>query len=248
MITQKMITGTQTDGDEPNYVVISAVQMQIPTSKNVPKEVDPVTKELGGYGAGEQPKMQVLQKIVHEGEVNRARCMPQNPYVIATRTTSGETHIFNTIRHPLVPASTQPAEPEIRLKGLRQEGFGLSWNAIRSGYILASSNDHNIAFWDITEVEKHKTNLMPLKIFEGHTDVASDVQWHPQHEAMFASVGDDGFLLLWDTRQPKTARQSKRLGASLNTVAHSLAQAFLIATGSAAGVFPFCPGAAYANT
>lgn len=42
--------------------------------------------EQGGYKSGQQGKIEIIQKINHEGEVNRARYMPQNPFIIATKT------------------------------------------------------------------------------------------------------------------------------------------------------------------
>lgn len=44
------------------------------------------TEDQGGYKTGQHGKIEVIQKINHEGEVNRARYMPQNPFIIATKT------------------------------------------------------------------------------------------------------------------------------------------------------------------
>lgn len=43
-------------------------------------------EDQGGYKTGQHGKIEVIQKINHEGEVNRARYMPQNPFIIATKT------------------------------------------------------------------------------------------------------------------------------------------------------------------
>ena len=45
--------------------------------------------QVGGIGAG-AGKVSVIQQINHQGEVNRARCMPQNPFMIATKTVMAE--------------------------------------------------------------------------------------------------------------------------------------------------------------
>lgn len=39
---------------------------------------------MGGFG-GRNAKVEIKVKIPHEGEVNRARYMPQNPFVVATK-------------------------------------------------------------------------------------------------------------------------------------------------------------------
>ena len=45
--------------------------------------------EFGGFGSV-SGKIEIEIKINHEGEVNRARYMPQNPCVIATKTPSSD--------------------------------------------------------------------------------------------------------------------------------------------------------------
>ncbi len=46
---------------------------------------DEESNEVGGFGAA-AGKVQVVQQINHAGEVNRARVMPQNSFIIATKT------------------------------------------------------------------------------------------------------------------------------------------------------------------
>lgn len=43
-------------------------------------------EDAGGYKTGKHGKIEIIQKINHDGEVNRARYMPQNPFIIATKT------------------------------------------------------------------------------------------------------------------------------------------------------------------
>lgn len=54
--------------------------------------------EFGGFGSV-SGKIEIEIKINHEGEVNRARYMPQNPCVIATKTPSSDVlgkHLLTT--------------------------------------------------------------------------------------------------------------------------------------------------------
>ena len=39
--------------------------------------------------------VEIEVKIIHEGEINKARFMQQKSNVIATKTTSGQVHIFD---------------------------------------------------------------------------------------------------------------------------------------------------------
>ncbi|KXN66419.1 hypothetical protein CONCODRAFT_31848, partial [Conidiobolus coronatus NRRL 28638] len=49
----------------------------------------------GGYGASEGCRIQISQRINHDGEVNRARYLPQNPDLIGTVSSTGSVNVFD---------------------------------------------------------------------------------------------------------------------------------------------------------
>ena len=49
--------------------------------------------------------------------------MPQKYNIIASKTISGEVHIFDYTQHPSVPLSTEIIRPELRLTGHTKEGY-----------------------------------------------------------------------------------------------------------------------------
>jgi len=63
--------------------------------------------EFGGFGSV-SGKIEIEIKINHEGEVNRARYMPQNPCVIATKTPSSDVLVFDYTKHPSKPGCRHP--------------------------------------------------------------------------------------------------------------------------------------------
>ena len=67
----------------------------------------------------------IEHEIPHQGEVNRARYMPQQCNVIATKNINGEVHIYDYNKHS--------TKPELKLLGHEKEGYGLSWNPQRKG-------------------------------------------------------------------------------------------------------------------
>jgi histone-binding protein RBBP4 len=83
----------------------------------------------------------------------RARYMPQNPCLIATKTTGGDVYVFDYTKHPSKPTNDK-CTPDIRLTGHTHEGYGLSWNPLKKGYLLSSSEDQTICMWDITQANK----------------------------------------------------------------------------------------------
>jgi len=80
---------------------------------------------MGGHTIPTTPKIQIIQKIVHPGEINKARYMPQNPDLIATKCTSGEILIFDRTKHSSEPERNGQAKPDIRLVGQQKEGYVL---------------------------------------------------------------------------------------------------------------------------
>ena len=73
-----------------------------------------------GLAAGEN-RLDIETKILHDGEINKARFMPQKYNVIATKTISGEVHIFDYTQHPTKPENEQ-IKPQLRLLGHTKEG------------------------------------------------------------------------------------------------------------------------------
>ena len=60
--------------------------------------------EFGGFGSV-SGKIEIEIKINHEGEVNRARYMPQNPCIIATKTPSSDVLVFDYTKQPSKPGT-----------------------------------------------------------------------------------------------------------------------------------------------
>lgn len=68
-----LILGTHTsDANEPNYLMVAEVELPV-----LDAEVDMRTKEDGSSAFSLNQKLRVKTRILHDGEVNRARYMPQ---------------------------------------------------------------------------------------------------------------------------------------------------------------------------
>jgi WD40 repeat protein len=93
-------------------------------------------------------RVRIKQSINHEGEVNRARYMPQNPDLIATKSPAGPVYIFDRTKHPSQPTD-DTVKPNITLTGHTKEGYGLSWNPTDAGkgHVLSASEDTTVCHW-----------------------------------------------------------------------------------------------------
>ncbi|KAI6154005.1 WD40-repeat-containing domain protein [Pisolithus tinctorius] len=234
----RLLLGTHTSGQSQDHLQIATVQIPKRSGPSAEKldrsDYDDERGELGGHTIPPQPRIQIVQRINHPGEVNRARYMPQNPDLIATKAISGEVLIFDRTKHSSEPERGGLCKPDIRLVGQTKEGFGLAWCPTKAGHVLGASEDMTICHWDVNSYTKAKNTIEPTTVFKGHTSVVGDVDWHPTKENVLASVGDDKLLMLWDTRAP-TEPTTKVRAHDREILACAFNPAFehLIITGSA---------------
>lgn len=191
--------------------------------------------EVGGYGAAgaQEARIQITQKIDHDGEIHKARYKPQNPNVIATVGGRGDVLIFDRTMHSNTPTGT--CEPQIRLIGHQAEGWGLSWSTQKDGLLLTAAED--VRLWDINEIQKltKGTTLDRCQVFKAHTSGVNDVQWHPTQSSFFGSVSDDTYLNIHDVRldnRDKAAYSTVAHNEAVNCLAFNPLNEYVLATGS----------------
>lgn len=231
----RLLLGTHTSSDDPNYLIIAGVHLPNEETQFDASSYDSEKGEFGGFKSL-QGKIDIEIKICHEGEVNRARYMPQNPCVIATKTPSSDVLVFDYTKHPSKPEPNSICNPQIRLKGHSKEGYGLSWNKKTSGYLLSSSDDGTVCLWDINGNPKDAKLLDSLRTFTSHTSVVEDVSWHNHHESIFGSVGDDMKLNIWDIKNSNSTKPVNSVDAhsgEINCIAFNPFNEFVLITGSA---------------
>ena len=116
-----MVLGTHTTEGEQNYLMIAEAKLPNEDAEVDARKYDDERGEAGGFG-GANAKIEITQKINHDGEVNRARYMPQNPYLIATKSISSEVYVFDWSKHPSKPKPDGTFEPDLVCKGHNKEG------------------------------------------------------------------------------------------------------------------------------
>lgn len=145
----KVILGTHTSDNEPNHLCVAIVRLPTDETLIDARKYDDEKGELGGYG-GTSANVEVTIWMNHEGEVNRARYCPQNPFLIGTKTPGGDVLVYDYSKHPTRPASGEKlARPQVRCKGHDDEGYGLAWNPLQAGHLLSGSDDRNVCVWDV---------------------------------------------------------------------------------------------------
>ena len=92
--------------------------------------------------------------------------MPQNPVIIATKTISADVFIFDSTKHPSKPSYERRCSPDLRLRGHKTEGYGLSWSTLKEGFLLSGSDDAQICLWDINSSIKNNGVVEATRIFQ----------------------------------------------------------------------------------
>lgn len=204
--------------------------------------------ELGGYSSttaanGLVGKIEIRMKIPHDGEVNRARYMPQNHFIVATRGPSPEVYIWDLSKHGSFPEEGATPSPQIVCRGHTGEGYGVSWCGVGEegkGRLCTCAEDKTVRIWDLNEALKEGKNGMvvrPTDTLEYHTDVVEDVDWHKRDINMIGSCGDDRLICLWDVREGKRDKPVHFIKdahkGDVNCLAFHPTNEFLLASGSA---------------
>ena len=108
--------------------------------------------------------MEITQKMRVDGEVNRARCMPQNPSIIGAKTSGCEVFVFDYTKQAAKEQGGE-CDADLRLRGHDKEGYGLSWSPLKEGYLVSGSQDHKICLWDLSAWPQDKV-LDAMRVYE----------------------------------------------------------------------------------
>jgi histone-binding protein RBBP4 len=209
---------------------------------------DEEKNEVGGFGHASSGsssavgKIEVRMKIKHDGEVNRARYMPQNHFIVASRGPNPEIFIWDLSKHSSFPTEGSAPTPQGVCVGHEGEGYGICWSQHKEGSLITCSEDKTVCLWDVNSIvggvkaNDNGTQTKPVSIFRGHTDVVEDIDWHHRDVNLIGSVGDDKSIRIWDVRKVN-AKQSthcieKAHEGDINSIAFNPVNEFLLATGS----------------
>ncbi len=231
----QLILGTQTADGADNYLLIASVKLpKNETEADVGKYEESAQAENGSAANNDQYRIAVTTRICHPGEVNKARYNPKNPFLIATKTVSGDVLLFDYSKHPSRPKVEGQICQQGTLKGHSAEGFALSWNPSQEGIIASGADDGLICVWDVANASSTCDTNPLLNLVGGHTKPVEAIAWNHFNNSSLLSVGDDARIVFWDTRssecKPVSMIENAHDNTDVNSVTTSPFTEFLFAT------------------
>ncbi|XP_062091030.1 WD-40 repeat-containing protein MSI4 [Humulus lupulus] len=251
---QRLYLSEQTDGSVPNTLVIANCEVVKPRVAAA-EHISQFNEEA------RSPFVKKYKTIIHPGEVNRIRELPQNTKIIATHTDSPDVFIWDVEaqpnRHAVFGATN--SRPDLILTGHQDNAeFALAMCPTEP-YVLSGGKDKSVVLWSIQDhistaatgsggsiIKNTKPGegsekavdgpiVAPRGIYYGHEDTVEDVTFCPSSSQEFCSVGDDSCLILWDARTGSSpaVKVEKAHDADLHCVDWSPHDDNLILTGSA---------------
>ncbi|KAH7842172.1 hypothetical protein Vadar_002254 [Vaccinium darrowii] len=213
---QRLYLSEQTDGSVPNTLVIANCEV-------VKARVAAVEHVAEFNEEARSPFVKKYKTIIHPGEVNRIRELPQNTNIVATHTDCPEVFIWDVEAQPNHHAVLGAADslPDLVLTGHQENAeFALAMCPTEP-LVLSGGRDKSIVLWSIQDhvstlttdaatkpagssgsiiKSADNSSIGPRGIFQGHEDTVEDVQFCPSSAQEFYSVGDDSCLILWDAQ------------------------------------------------
>ncbi|KAF1813697.1 WD40 repeat-like protein [Eremomyces bilateralis CBS 781.70] len=198
----RMLIGTNTSDGTNNYLQIAQTEIPEPGKPSI-TDFNEQSGEVGGHGNARKPfTFNIIQKMNHPGEVNKARYQPQNANIIATMDSTGRALIYDRTKHPLEPKSPEENQMDLQLVGHQREGFGLAWSPHDEGHLVTGTEDSTVRVWDLQGgYTKGASTIKPKTTYRNHSATVNDVQYHPIHKSWIGSVSDDLTFQVIDTRQ-----------------------------------------------
>ncbi|KAK6464014.1 chromatin assembly complex, subunit 3 [Scheffersomyces coipomensis] len=248
---QRLLHGTFTLGQSVDSISV----LQVPQFQNLNKNLkisqldysqDKEEFEL----KSSSHKIKVLQKINHFGDINNLKYMPQNPNIIAASNNYGNISIYERTKHKSFKNSiiddTELNKVQIHLSNNADENsnvdiFAMDWNKQREGSIISANVKGQINLYDIKQnYASDKDDVFPHWSFksEGEDVGINDIEWFPNHDSMFSTVDESGFIKIFDTRLPASnslTLSHRQSSVGVNSISINSGSSMCIATGDSRG-------------
>ncbi|KAK1297920.1 WD-40 repeat-containing protein MSI4 [Acorus calamus] len=169
---QRLYLSEQTDGTVPNTLVIANCEIVKPRVAAA-EHISQFNEEA------RSPFVKKFKTIIHPGEVNRIRELPQNSKIVATHTDSPDVLIWDVEaqpnRHAVLGATD--SRPDLILTGHQENAeFALAMCPTEP-YVLSGGKDKSVVLWSIQD---HITSSTDPSKSPGASSGSSSVKQSPK--------------------------------------------------------------------
>ncbi|XP_052156443.1 histone-binding protein MSI1 homolog [Oryza glaberrima] len=112
VMSQLLKWPTHTSDETPKHLLLADATLPL-----LPRLAAGATAAGGAVPAS---SVSISRSVPHKGEVNRARCMPQRRYMVATKTCVDEVHVYH------LGDDGEKSSANVVLRGHEAEGYGLA--------------------------------------------------------------------------------------------------------------------------
>lgn len=204
--TLYMVAGTQAQDPKHNYLAVMRLSNmgQGKHGKNADQDSD--DDDMSESDGEEEPPQMHMRSYAHNGGVNRVRCMPQQPTLVATWAEFGQVQVWDVSKlldevkqdkTGAKPASRPYKTSAKQLHAHAAEGFALDWSHAKPGLLASGDCKRNLHVWHPSPAGKWDVS----GAYKGHTESVEDIQWSPLEENVLASCSVDKTIRIWDTRE-----------------------------------------------
>lgn len=220
---QTLLLGTNTGNAEQDLLFQAKVKVPMEQSLISGKIYLDNTKDVGGIGllSKTDNKIEITARVNHEKEVLRARAMPKQDYLVATKSPNSFVYIYDLRKY----SSKSAVSPNLVLTGHSKEGKGLAWFTSKQGMLASAAHDNIVNIWDISQ-----GNTSPLRTYFGHENGIEDLVIN--ENGVLASVGNDKKIMLWDHRQELPTHVIEAHSREITSADFNNASPYILATGS----------------
>lgn len=232
---QRVLFGTLTNGVGNDHLSIAQVAVPTITSSMVDdSKYNPDKQEF--EVKFDQPGIKETHTINHQGDVNRARYMPQNPNVIASANNVGLISIYERTKLSM-------RQPEGEVKNHTQfvakdnhvlEIYSIDWNRHMEGQLVSGDSTGVINWFDLNHFGGANKIINEYENYQ-HVLGINDIEYVPHHSQIVAAGDESGNVLVYDLRVHKTVLSQKITTEEITSVSCNPERPDCIAAGDTQG-------------
>jgi len=243
-----LVAGTQASSANQNYVAVMGLsgmgqaghgpKPEKEMADGSESEDDADLSSESSSDEEEDPPVMRVRKVEHKGGINRVRCMPQQPGVVAVWGDTGRVSVFDLSEQLAAVASEnfkepkggpQRVNPKMQFGGHSCEGWAMDWSPATAGRLVTGDTRSRIFLW-----EPHGGGRWNVdgKAFQGHTASVEDLQWSPLEANVFISGSVDQTVRVWDVgARDRPQITVKAHDSDVNVVSWSALASHMLASG-----------------